>query len=52
MNTRSVEMGIRAQTKQETQVAIQKLHNNKAAGIDGISAELLKHIKEEEINNL
>jgi len=35
-------MAIQAPTKQETQLAIQKLNNNKAPGIDGISAELLK----------
>jgi hypothetical protein len=51
INTQSGEMGIQAQTKQETQLAIQKLHNNKAAGIDGISAELLKNVAEEEVIN-
>ena len=51
MNTQSGEMGIQAQTKQETQLAIQKLHNNKAKCIDGISAELLKH-REEVTNNI
>jgi len=44
-------MGIQAQTKQETQLAIQQLQNNTAAGIDGISADLLKHV-EEVINNV
>jgi hypothetical protein len=52
MNTQSGEIQIQTQTKQETQLAIQKLNNNKAVGIDGISAELLKHRKEEVINKI
>ena len=33
-------------TQQEDRRAISKLKNNKAAGLDGIAAELLKHGKE------
>ena len=35
-------MAIQAPMKQEIQLAIHKLNNNKAPSIDGISAELLK----------
>jgi hypothetical protein len=36
-------MGIHSPTKQETQLAIQKLNNNKALGTDSIPVEPLKH---------
>jgi hypothetical protein len=36
-------MGIQAQTKQVTQLAIQKLNNNKAPGFYGVLATFLKH---------
>jgi hypothetical protein len=32
---------------EETEIAIEKLKNNKAPGIDNIQAELLKHIGQE-----
>ena len=44
-------MAIQAPTKQEIQLAIQKLNINKAPGIDGILAELLKP-REEVINKI
>jgi len=36
-------MGIQAPTKQVTQLAIQKLNNNKAPGIYGLVAAFLMH---------
>jgi hypothetical protein len=51
MNTQSGEMGIQAPTEQKTQLVLQKLHSNKAVGIDGIPAEL-KHRGEEVINKI
>jgi hypothetical protein len=45
-------MAIQAPTKQEIQLAIQKLNNKKAPGIDGISAELRKPRGVEVINKI
>jgi len=44
-------MAIQAPMKQEIQLAVQKLNNNKAPGIDDISVELLKP-REEVINKI
>jgi hypothetical protein len=51
-NTQNGEEGIQARTKQDTQLAIEKLNNNKAPGTDGIPAELLKHGGQEVINKI
>jgi hypothetical protein len=45
-------MAIQAPTKQEIQLAIQKLNNNRAPGIDAISAELLKPRGEDVMNKI
>jgi hypothetical protein len=50
MNTQSGEMGIQPPTEQETQLALQKLHSNKAVDMDGIPVEL-KHRGEEVIKS-
>jgi hypothetical protein len=46
-NTQNGDEGIQAPTKQETQLAIQKINNN-----NGIPAELLKHAGQEIINKI
>jgi hypothetical protein len=45
-------MGIQAPTKLEAQLAIETLNSNEALGMDGISAELLRHEEEEAVNQI
>jgi hypothetical protein len=45
-------MGIQAPTKLEAQLAIETLNSNEALGMDGISAELLRHGGEEVVNKI
>jgi hypothetical protein len=45
-------MGIQAPTKQETQLAIEKLSDNKALGTGGIPAKLRGHGGQEVINKI
>jgi hypothetical protein len=45
-------MGIQAPTKLEDQLTIETLNSNKALGMDGVPAELLRHGGEEVINKI
>jgi len=51
-NTQNGDEGKQAPTKQETQLAIEKLSNNNAPCTDSIPAELLKHGGQEVINKI